>query len=118
MRHTKGFALALGAILITMIVEVCSQPVVSTVPARGMMWTEDDQAKPVGFTGSCGFILATGQLTFTDYNIEQGYFEVSEFQGQMRPESPWLHRVRENRGKGVEILLRVREVPALDKLVR
>lgn len=113
MNHVKGFALALCAIVVVMVVEVMAQPV------RGMMWTENDQAQPVAMAQSCpGFVLATGLVSFTDYNIEQGYFEISEFQGQMRPDSTWLLRVKENRGKPAEIVLRIIEPRTLEGIKR
>jgi hypothetical protein len=122
MLHPRGFAIALCAILLVMFVELVGQdflPSRSRVPMRGMMWTEDDQSEPVGFSGGCpGAVLSAGKLTFTDYNIGQGYFEVGEFQGQLRPESPQLAPVIENRDKAVEIVLRVRAVPMLEKVIR
>jgi hypothetical protein len=116
MKHRNAILLAIGSILLGGVLDVGGQTL------RGMMWTENDWEPVVKMSGepSCaGYILATNKLTYTDHGIEEGYFAIGNgFSGMMNKENPALHRVRENLGRDVDLVLRVREPRKLEAIGR
>jgi hypothetical protein len=109
MKHSEALLLALGALLLSALIEVA----IAKPQAKGMMWTSDDQAKPIAMQGiECpGFVIASNTLDQTDHGVIEGYFAVgASFEGFMRPVDPRYAWVKQHRGQPVDIVIRVREL--------
>jgi hypothetical protein len=67
----------------------------------------------VGMSGGCeGFVLATGPVDAADHESEEGYFNVGGVALSARPNSAAMMRLRTERGKSYDLVLR--PIPSRD----